>query len=182
VPACGHLNTHCNALQRTVTHCNTQRSVLRKIVAASNIPAAKRSQVTNEMQHNATQCNALRQYLLPKTQRKSVPRKMNAHYNSHETQPFHEHTALHCNALQLTAAHCNALQRTAPVCFAKDTDKARTEKNERAQQCAGHETQPFHSWILNECTRNPQRDHRNICPRLHRAHACAGLVRGGGGV
>jgi len=61
-------HTNCNALQRTVTHCNTQRSALRKIKAASNIPAAKRSQVMNELQHNATQCNALqrtaRQYLL----------------------------------------------------------------------------------------------------------------------
>jgi len=90
---------HCNALQHTVTHCNTLifHFTLEALMRCAKFTAALQPSTThcNPLQHTATNCNTLHW-------RRQIACTLEI-----------EECKMHCNTLQHTATHCDTLQHTA---------------------------------------------------------------------
>ena len=108
--------THCNALQRTATHCKST-------IGLTHCNALQHTAThSNTLQYTAMHCNALQ---CTETHCDTL-RHTATHCNILQHTATHcnttielkhckslQHTATHCNALQITATQCNTLQHTA---------------------------------------------------------------------
>ena len=112
---------HCNALQHTVTHCNTLifHFTLEALMRCAKFTAALQPSAThcNPLQHTATHCNTL-------------------HWRRQIACTLEIPREKHCKTLQHTATHCNTLQHTAATRYTLQTPIKCTNCTARtASQC-----------------------------------------------
>jgi len=109
-----HTATHCNTLQHTAAHCNTLQytavhcSTLQQ--TATHCSTLQHTAVhCSTLQYTATHCSTRHDNIHIARRRDSQQSaRLLFVYTSHSPmQQTPQHTAAHCNTLQLTATHCN---------------------------------------------------------------------------
>jgi len=122
-----HTFTRCNTLQHTATHCNTLQHTATQCSSLQLTPARSRHSARGESathcctrQNTATHCNTLRLTATYPADTRHEGGRVGRRRNGGRIDPAVvrlrarvqgfctlQHTATHCNALQLKVTHCN---------------------------------------------------------------------------